>query len=133
MNKASFIGRLVRDPELKTTTSGKSVCKFSIAVKRNYKDSNGEYQSDFIDCVAWGVIGETIAKYAHKGNLLGVSGRMESRKYEDRDGNNRSVLELIVEDKDLLSPKSDNSASEGGGHKHQEEPPVPEMDDDLPF
>lgn len=133
MNKASFIGRLVRDPELKTTTSGKSVCKFSIAVKRNYKDANGEYQSDFIDCVAWGVIGETIAKYTHKGNMLGVSGRMESRKYEDRDGNNRSVLELIVEDKDLLSPKSDSSTSEGGGHKHQEEPPVPVDDDDLPF
>lgn len=133
MNKAQYIGRLTRDPELRSTQSGKSVCSFSLAVKRNYKDSNGEYQLDFIDCVAWGVIGETIAKYAHKGNMLGVSGRMESRKYEDRDGNNRSVLELIVEDKDLLSPKSDNSTNEGGGHKHQEEPPVPVDDDDLPF
>ena len=72
MNKASFIGRLVRDPELKTTTSGKSVCKFSIAVKRNYKDQNGEYQSDFIDCVAWGVIGETIAKYRSEERRVGT-------------------------------------------------------------
>lgn len=133
MNKASYIGRLVRDPELKTTTSGKSVCKFSLAVKRNYKDSNGEYLSDFIPCVAWGVIGETIAKYTQKGNLLGVSGRMESRKYEDRDGNTREVLELIVEDKDFLTPKSDSGSNSGGGHQHQEEPPAPVDDDDLPF
>ena len=58
---------------------------------------------------------------------------MESRKYEDRDGNNREVLELIVEGKDLLSPKSDSNTSEGGGHKHQEEPPEPVDDDGLPF
>lgn len=138
MNKASYIGNLTEDPELKSTSSGKSVCRFTLAVKRNYKDQSGEYLSDFIPCVAWGNIGEIIAKYVKKGHKLGVTGRMESRKYNDRDGNSRTVIECVVEDKDFLTSRSDNDGDSNKSassdyHRPPAQQPRGNDDDDLPF
>lgn len=141
MNKAQYIGRLTRDPELRTTQSGKSVCSFSLAVPRSYTSENEERKTDFIDCVAWRGIGETIAKYVKKGHKLAVCGRMEGRQYEDRTGNKRAVLECIVEDMDLLEPKRNNDYDEDdyNAPTPQYNKPVPtptSVDDDdidIPF
>ena len=93
MNKCTIIGNLTKAPELRTTTSGLSVCSFTVAVDRDYS-SNGEKQTDFIDCIAWRQGGEFVSKYFAKGSMIAVIGRLESRKWQDRDGNKRTSWEV---------------------------------------
>lgn len=100
-SKAIITGNLTRDPELRTTPNGASVCSFSVAVNRIYKDANGEQREDvsFIDCSAWGKLGEMIAQYAKKGSGVLVSGRLDQRSWEDKTtGQKRSRVEIVVED-----------------------------------
>ena len=99
-SKAIITGNLTRDPELRTTPSGSSVCSFSVAVNRVYKDTNGEQKEDvsFIDCSAWGKLGEMIGQYAKKGSGVLVSGRLDQRSFEGKDGVKRSRVEIVVED-----------------------------------
>lgn len=93
MNNICIIGRLCAQPEIKKTTSGVSVCSVSIAVDRDYK-VNGEKATDFIPCVAWRGTAEFVEKYFRKGDMIAVVGSLESRKYKDKDGNNRTVWEV---------------------------------------
>ena len=81
MNKVFLIGNLTRDPELTETTSGVSICRFAIAVNRNYSGSDGERKTDFFNCTAWRGLGETVARYAKKGKKVAVSGSIELRNY----------------------------------------------------
>lgn len=107
LNVTALSGRLTKDPELKTTQSGKQVTSFTLAVNA-YKEED----TSFIDVVAWNKTAEIVANYTHKGDLLTVSGRLQQRKYEDKSGNSRSVIEVIAQDVQL-PPKgntSDNSA-----------------------
>lgn len=99
-SKAIITGNLTRDPELRTTTSGTSVCSFSVAVNRVYRDANGEQKESvsFIDCSAWGKLGEMINQYAKKGTGVLVSGRLDQRSFEGKDGVKRSRTEIVVED-----------------------------------
>ena len=100
-SKAIITGNLTRDPELRTTPSGSSVCSFSVAVNRTYKDNNGEQREDvsFLDCSAWGKLGEMISQYAKKGSGVLVSGRLDQRSWDDKTtGQKRSRVEIIVED-----------------------------------
>lgn len=99
-SKAIIAGNLTRDPELRTTPSGSSVCSFSVAVNRVYKDANGSQKEDvsFIDCSAWSKLGEMIAQYAKKGSGVLVSGRLSQRSFEGKDGLKRSRTEIVVED-----------------------------------
>ena len=100
-SKAIITGNLTRDPELRTTPNGASVCSFSVAVNRVYKDTSGEQKEDvsFIDCSAWGKLGEMIAQYAKKGSGVLVSGRLDQRSWEDKTtGTKRSRVEIVVED-----------------------------------
>lgn len=100
-SKAIITGNLTRDPELRTTPNGASVCSFSVAVNRIYKDANGEQREDvsFIDCSAWGKLGEMINQYAKKGSGVLVSGRLDQRSWEDKTtGQKRSRVEIVVED-----------------------------------
>lgn len=100
-SKAIITGNLTRDPELRTTPSGSSVCSFSVAVNRVYKDSNGEQREDvsYIDCSAWNRLGEMINQYAKKGTGVLVSGRLDQRSWEDKTtGQKRSRVEIVVED-----------------------------------
>lgn len=98
LNIAAIVGRLGKDPELKTTQSGKSVTSFSLAVQRGKKNQNGEYESDWIDVQAWGNTAEFICKYFQQGQLMAVSGRIQARTYKDRDGNNRKAVEIVAQD-----------------------------------
>ena len=95
LNHITIMGRLVRDPELRTTQAGVSVTSFTVAVDRDFGGRDGgERQTDFIDCVAWRSTGEFVSKYFHKGSMIVVSGRLQSRKWQDRDGNNRTSWEI---------------------------------------
>lgn len=100
-SKAIITGNLTRDPELRTTPNGASVCSFSVAVNRVYKDTSGEQRESvsFIDCSAWNKLGEMIAQYAKKGSGVLVCGRLEQRSWEDKNGGGkRSRVEIVVDD-----------------------------------
>lgn len=98
LNIAAIVGRLGKDPELRTTKSGKSVTSFSLAVQRPRKNQNGDYESDWIDVQAWGTTAEFICKYFQQGQLMAVSGRIQVRDYEDRNGAKRKAVEIVAHD-----------------------------------
>jgi single-strand DNA-binding protein len=110
-NQVTLMGNLTRDPELRTTPNGASVCSFSLALNRSYKNSEGNWTeaTDYIDIVAWGPLGERVAQYLTKGRPALVSGRLQSRSWE-QDGNKRSKVEVVAQDVTFLG-----GAPGGGG------------------
>ena len=96
INTAVIMGRLTADPELKTTASGLSVLSFSVAVERNYQKEGEEKAVDFINVVAWRKTAEFVSKYFHKGSMIAVEGSIQTRKYEDKDGNKRTAFEILA-------------------------------------
>ena len=154
LNNVVLMGRLVRDPEIRATSSGKSVCSFSLAVDRDFQRE--ERQADFFDCTAWGNTADFIEKYFHKGRMIALQGRLQSRTYKDREGNSRKVVEVIADKVSFTGEKSENvsgtaappsPANESQGRKEERtEPPAAyesgniqegfeelSGDDDLPF
>ena len=105
MNKVIIIGRNTKDLELKQTTSGTSVVEFNVAVKRTFKNANGENESDFFNCIAFSKLAETISRYVRKGDQVGVEGRLQTRNYTNRDGKKVYVTEIIVENVEFLQSK----------------------------
>lgn len=95
INAVVLMGRLVREPEIRTTTSGKSVCSFSLAVERDFQRE--EKTADYFDCVAWGNTAEFVGKYFHKGRMIALQGRLQARTYKDKEGNNRKVVEVLAD------------------------------------
>lgn len=134
MNKVFLIGNLTRDPELTETASGVAVCRFSLAVSRNYTNEDGERQTDFFNCTAWRGLAETIGKYTKKGKKVAVVGSVQLRSYEDNEGIKRTAVDIIVQDCEFLSPKENDEADEprAAGKK---KPTVRPIDDDseIPF
>jgi single-strand DNA-binding protein len=112
MNKAIIIGRLTRDPEMRTTTSGVNTTTFTVAVSRNYTGANGERETDFLNCVAWRKQAENIAKYCTKGSQVAVEGRIQTRSYDAQDGTKRYVTEIIADNVTFLGGKGSNVPSE---------------------
>ena len=94
LNKAILMGRLTRDPELRHTQSNMAVCSFRLAIGRDLKGPNGERQTDFIDCVAWGKQAEFVVQWFTKGMMAIVVGRVQSRQWQDQNGNNRTAIEV---------------------------------------
>lgn len=119
MNRAILMGRLVRDPDLKQTANGISVCGFTIAVDRRYKNANGERQTDFIPIVAWRNQADFAGKYFRQGLRVLVSGTIQVRSWEDRDGNKRYTTEVIADELEFADGKkntdSDNTYTEQRG------------------
>lgn len=111
MNKALLIGRLTRDPELRSTSTGRNVCQFSIAVNRNFTNANGEREADFINCVVWDKQAENLVKYQKKGNQIAVDGRIQTRNYEDKDGKRVYVTEILANNISFLDSKGTNTSS----------------------
>lgn len=105
MNNVSLIGNLVRDNDLKYTSNNKAVLKNTIAVKRDYKNANGEYESDFISIVAFGSTAELLSKYTDKGSKVGVVGKITTGSYDDQDGKKRYTTDVIVNNITLLGQK----------------------------
>ena len=107
LNQFVGVGRLVAEPSVKETEDGKQVSNITIAVPRSYKNENGEYDTDFVDVVLWNGIAENTAEYCHKGDIIGVKGRIQSRMVEDEDGNNYKKVEVIAEKLTFLSSKKE--------------------------
>lgn len=138
-NIVILTGRLTADPELKTTQSNIPVTSFSIAVNRRYKA--GEEQTDFINIVAWRQTAEFICKYFKKGSLIGIEGSIQTRKYTDRNGNNRTAFEVVANNAQFVESKRDNAGSapmptEPASFSNADSGDFSEIggvDDDLPF
>ena len=96
LNQISIMGRMTRDPELRSTQSGKSVASFTLAVERDFKSQSGEKETDFVDCVSWGQTGEFVSKYFTKGSMAIVNGRLQLRDWTDKEGNKRRSAEIVV-------------------------------------
>ena len=112
MNKIILIGRMTKDIEIRYTQNQKEVGNFDLAVNRNYKNANGEYDTDFFKCIAWGNLAKTIHTYTSRGSQIAIEGRVENRKYQANDGTNRYVTEVVVEGVQLLDSKKNNTTTE---------------------
>ena len=105
LNQFVIVGRLVRDPDLHETENGKKVTTITVAVPRSYKNSNGEYESDFINCILWNGVAQNTTEYCKKGDLLGVKGRVQTRSVVDKDEKTNYLTEMIAEKITFLSNK----------------------------
>ena len=108
MNNVSLVGRLTKDPELRTISTGNTTCSFTVAVTRQFTNANGERETDFINCVIWGKQAENLAKYCTKGSLIGVTGRIQTRNYDGQDGKKVYVTEVAANNVTFLTPKNSN-------------------------
>lgn len=111
LNVVAIMGRLAADPQLRQTTTGKNVASFRIACDRGRKDANGQSQTDWLDCVAWDRQAEFVCRYFQKGSLIVVDGRLQTRQYQDKSGNNRTAVEIVASNINFAGPKSSNPAS----------------------
>lgn len=136
MNKVELVGRLTRDPDVKTGKT--TTARFNIAVQRNFKDKEGNYTADFINCVAFGKPAEFIEKYFRKGNLIGITGRINTGSYTNKDGQKVYTTDVAVEQAEFVGSKADNAQAT----KLESDSPittddsfmtVPESVDELPY
>ncbi|MCD8040554.1 MAG: single-stranded DNA-binding protein [Clostridia bacterium] len=144
MNKVFLIGNLTRDPELTETSAGTSICRFSIAVNRRSGSADGERKADFYRVTAWRQLGETVARYAKKGNKVAVIGNIELNSYTDKEGTERTSVDVIAQDVEFLTPKGstedygDNNYSQApapSSSSGRKKPALQSFDDDgdIPF
>lgn len=145
LNLVALMGRLAVEPELKTTQSGISVTSFAIAVDRKYQPQGEERKADFIDIVAWRNQAEFICKYFKKGSMIGIEGEIQTRTFEDKNGNKRKVVEVLVDHVTFCGSKSE-AGSRNSVDIDPENDPLPQFanrmnefadlgnaDDDIPF
>lgn len=132
MNKVILMGRLTRDPELRTTPNGVSVCSFSIAVNRRFKNAEGNYDADFINCVAWRQTGEFISRYFTKGRMIAVVGSLQTRNYE-KDGQRHYVTEVQVDEAHFTESKGSAEGTGNAGSTGNFGSAQPRTNDDLAF
>lgn len=132
MNKAILVGRLTRDPELKSTANGTNVCSFSVAVNRRYKNAEGNYDADFINCTAWRQTAEFVSKYFTKGRMIGVVGSIQTRNYDDKDGKKVYVTEVAADEVHFVESKGDNNNNTAPVADVNNFAPIDDTDE-LPF
>ncbi len=134
MNNTCLVGRLTRDPELRHTANNIAVANFTVAINRPFKTEDGESEADFINCVAWRDRAENTAKFCRKGDMIGVVGRLQTRSYDDNEGNRRFITEVVCENVQFLEPKKDDTAKEQPTpSKPKPETPKDDYNDGLPF
>lgn len=107
LNQTVIVGRLVRDPDLYETENGNKVTNITLAVPRSYKNADGEYDTDFINCVLWKGVAESASEYCHKGDLLGVKGRIQTRTIDIDENNKKYITEVVAEKVTYLSSRKD--------------------------
>ena len=120
LNVAVLMGRLVADPELRQTPNGIAVTQFRIAIDRRFNRAGGERQADFIDIVAWRQTAEFVCKYFRKGSMIAVQGSIQTRSYEDKNGNKRTAVEVVADNVSFTGSKSESGTAGGytGGHSY---------------
>ena len=126
MNKVILIGNLTKDPEFQTTTNGISICRFTLAVQRKVTNSNGEKEVDFINIITWRGLADNCHKYLAKGKKCSVIGQLQTRTYDAQDGSKRYISEVIAEEIEFLTPRTENE-------KDKVNTFTPIDDNDLPF
>lgn len=129
LNKAILMGRMTADPELRSTNSGKRVTSFTLAVNRNGKDAG----TDFIDIVAWEKTAEFVCRYFTKGQQVAVSGRINTRNWEDQNGGKRKSVEVVAEEVHFAESKRDGQENRNAGNPMDGYTVMPGDDEDLPF
>lgn len=129
INKIVIIGRLTRDPELRTTQSGTLVTNFTVACERDFAGKDGNKETDFIPVIVWKGQAETCDKYLSKGRLVGVEGRLQIRSYEDKKGVKRTIAEIVASSVQFLSSKNDGNGNAYAVEDLEEMEPL----DDIPF
>ena len=112
LNRIAIMGRFTRDPELKYTPSGKAVLSFTLACDRDYQPKAGDKKTDFVDCVAWNTTAEFISRYFSKGRMISVDGRLQTRGWKDREGNNRVSTEILVDNAYFADSKKDDAGGD---------------------
>ncbi len=136
MNKVILVGNLTRDPELTETPSGVAVCRFAIAVSRDYASADGTRETDFFNITVWRGRAENCGKYLKKGNKVAVVGSLQTRSYEDKDGVKRNVTDIVANEVEFLTPKSAQAEGEDVPvvSSRRERPQLEAIDDNqLPF
>ncbi len=118
LNVVAIMGRLVADPQLRQTTTGRNVASFRIACDRNRRGPDGQSQADFIDIVAWERTAEFVCRYFQKGSLIAIDGRIQTRQYQDKNGNNRTAVEIVANNVNFAGPRqqNNNGGSAQGGY-----------------
>lgn len=124
LNVVCIMGRLVADPQIRQTASGKNVTSFSIACDRNFKDANGQTAADFINVVAWNNTADFVCRYFRKGSLIALNGRLQSRKYQDQNGNNRTVIEIVAENVNFAGPRPQSDGQQNAAPAAQQPQPA---------
>ena len=145
-NRATLIGRLTADPELKQTQNGISVCSFSIAVDRRFSGRDSERKTDFINITSWRQQAEFVCRYFHKGDVIGIEGSIQTRNYEDKNGSKRTAVEVVTDNVFFTGSKSNTTAAGANNYAAPAAPAAPayasgaasdfeevESDNDLPF
>ena len=115
MNRVVLVGRLTKDPELRTTPSGVTVCNFAVACDRRFVKQGEERQADFINCIAWRQTGEFVSKYFVKGNRIALDGSIQTRSWDDKNGNKRYATEVVVDHVEFAQSKGEGNQPMGGG------------------
>lgn len=146
LNVIAIQGRLAADPEMRQTTTGKRVCTFRIACDRGRKDANGNSQTDWIPCTAWEKTAEFIYKYFQKGSMIAVDGRLQSRQYQDKNGQNRIAVEIVANNVNFCGSKESTSTAPQNaaqrpaapsqrtqGEPYADYAPIDDDEGDLPF
>ena len=140
INNVTLVGRMTRDAELRYTPQNQAVATFSLAVNRPFKSQNGEREADFINCVIWRQQAENLANWAKKGALIGITGRIQTRSYENQQGQRVYVTEVVAEQFQLLESQKErgnqsqgNSQPDFGRNEPMNANPIDISDDDLPF
>lgn len=141
LNSTCLVGRMTKDAELRYTPNNQAVATFSLAVNRNFKSQNGEREADFINCVIWRQQAENLANWAKKGALIGITGRIQTRSYENQQGQRVYVAEVVADNFQLLESRKDRedghsqgySQPDFGWHEPMNANPMDISDDDLPF
>ena len=124
LNIVAVMGRLARDPEMRQTTSGKSVASFTIACDRGRKDANGQSVCDWLNIVAWDKTAEFVCKYFQKGSMIAIDGRLQTRQYQDKTGQNRTAVEIVANNVSFAGSKNADT-SVGGGVPDAPKAPAP--------
>lgn len=150
LNRVVLVGRLTKDPDLRYTPNGVAVANFTLAVNRPFSNQSGEKEADFINCVVWRKPAENLANYMSKGSLVGVDGRVQTRSFDNQEGNRVYVTEIVADSVQLLETKGGQSGNQGNGRssnnssqssnsEYDQDPfkdkgdPIDIADDDLPF
>jgi single-strand DNA-binding protein len=130
INRVILVGRITKDPELKSTQSNISFVNFTLAVNRSFSSQNGEQEADFIQCIAWRKQAENMTQYLHKGSLIGVEGRIQTRTYE-ADNGTRYITEVVCDSVQFLESKSERQEEKQDDYRKNQEPL--NVDSSLPF